>query len=406
MSHAGVCEGLEKLCPLGFEWFSRSTQCASTSGLTSAELDSLATQLASQLTLSRNPLIHGGSRSALQTVRSMVALADASRGIFDSSELHRMDWPLAIQSQGISTATWGEVRDRADVLIYFGFNPSHALPRHRERFGDRYAGQQGTSEPKERWVAAIGPPAFPPGEVNLNLVVSPENILPFVMRLRSNLRDVPAIAATNDPAWNVSERMVERIQKASFAAFVLGPSFGDVPWTRSGWEQILRFVREANTFTRCVCVRETGAINAEGAMQVATWQTGYPGAIRFSRGYPEYDPFHANTQNLLESGEPDLVLSVESQLGNWCTPKIQHFLQGIPHVILDHAPQPRFAQASKFIQTGVAGRDYPAIFGRSDGIWVRSEDNVPSGLQAPPAFVVLDAVLAKIKSTSIPTGNP
>jgi len=36
---------------------------------------------------------------------------------------------------GVSTCTLGEVRHRADIIVYWGANPVHAHPRHITRYG-------------------------------------------------------------------------------------------------------------------------------------------------------------------------------------------------------------------------------------------------------------------------------
>jgi formylmethanofuran dehydrogenase subunit B len=46
-----------------------------------------------------------------------------------------------------------------------------------------------------------------------------------------------------------------------------------------------------------------------------TWQTGYPAAIDFARGYPRYRPHDGTAEARLTRGDVDAVLVVGSAAG-------------------------------------------------------------------------------------------
>jgi formylmethanofuran dehydrogenase subunit B len=62
--------------------------------------------------------------------------------------------------------------------------------------------------------------------------------------------------------------------------------------------------------TRCALSSLRAGGNRSGADAVATWQTGYPTAISFARGYPQYRPHDAGAR--LRGGEFDAALVLGS----------------------------------------------------------------------------------------------
>ncbi len=74
--------------------------------------------------------------AAVPTVSApAISLADRIRGTIDTtaSMCHATSM-MAIQEVGESTCTLGEVKNRADLVIYWGANPVQTHPRHFERY--------------------------------------------------------------------------------------------------------------------------------------------------------------------------------------------------------------------------------------------------------------------------------
>src|SRR5439155_1347065 len=64
-----------------------------------------------------------------------------------------------------------------------------------------------------------------------------------------------------------------------------------------------------NTPTRCALSTLRGGGNRSGADAVLTWQTGFPFAVDFARGYPSYHP-QTGGAAVLGRGEVDVALVV------------------------------------------------------------------------------------------------
>jgi len=84
---------------------------------------------------SRAPLIWGLSRSSTAGQRAAVMLAEQIGATVDTtaSVCHGPSI-MAIQQVGESTCSLGEVRNRADLVIFWGADPVESHPRHFERY--------------------------------------------------------------------------------------------------------------------------------------------------------------------------------------------------------------------------------------------------------------------------------
>src|SRR5262249_22677695 len=92
-------------------------------------------QAAEILGKSRAPLIWGLSRSSTAGQKAAVLLAERIGANVDTtaSVCHGPSI-MAIQQVGESTCSLGEVRNRADLVVFWGADPVRSHPRHFERY--------------------------------------------------------------------------------------------------------------------------------------------------------------------------------------------------------------------------------------------------------------------------------
>ncbi|MCW3982348.1 MAG: hypothetical protein NWE81_04475, partial [Candidatus Bathyarchaeota archaeon] len=81
------------------------------------------------------PLLYGWSCTSCEAIRVGVELAEEVGGVIDNtSTVCHGPSILSIQNLGIPTCTLGQVRHRADLIVYWGCDPYSAHPRHMERY--------------------------------------------------------------------------------------------------------------------------------------------------------------------------------------------------------------------------------------------------------------------------------
>ncbi len=122
----------------------------------SAALDVAIDVAAKILTEAHYPLIYGLSSTFCEAQRQAVALADRLQATIDccTSVCHGPSG-MGMQSVGEPTCTLGEVKNRADLLIYWGANPAESHPRHFARYSSMPKGYFRPTGRKERTVVLI-----------------------------------------------------------------------------------------------------------------------------------------------------------------------------------------------------------------------------------------------------------
>lgn len=125
-------------CIPGRAWFAEHTMEAALAALIyrrEADLDEAIAEAARMLVEARFPIVYGLSDTTCEAQRQAVAIRDIIKGNLDTttSVCHGPSG-LAFQGIGERASTLGEVKNRADLVIYWGGNPAESHPRHFGRY--------------------------------------------------------------------------------------------------------------------------------------------------------------------------------------------------------------------------------------------------------------------------------
>jgi formylmethanofuran dehydrogenase subunit B len=80
-------------------------------------------------------------------------------------------------------------------------------------------------------------------------------------------------------------------------------------------EIAIALARDLNRKTKFIISPMRGHFNVTGANQVFAWQTGYPYAIDFSQGYPQFNPGENTAVDLLRREDNDATLVISADPG-------------------------------------------------------------------------------------------
>src|SRR6266403_2089528 len=125
-------------CVLGKAWFLNhhieERPIASIEGRP-ATLDDAVERAAQILANARYPIVYGLSDTTCEAQRVAVAIADRIGGCVDTttSVCHGPSG-MAFQGVGEVTCSLGEVKNRADLVMFWGSNPAESHPRHWGRY--------------------------------------------------------------------------------------------------------------------------------------------------------------------------------------------------------------------------------------------------------------------------------
>jgi len=359
----GGLEQLIRTCPLGDAWFAERVgpvpPPARVDGRETALEQALA-EAAAILAEARAPLVYGLGQATCEAQRAAVALAEAIGAVIDpAGPLLDGASGLAYQALGASTATLGDVRDRAEVVVVWRADPAATHPRLLERLALPAANRALVVVDERRTATAAQADAF--------LELPADRDVEALWTLRALVREVPIEPAVEPPLGELAARL-----RACRNGAILHRVRGHVEALA-----LHALVRDLCRVTHVVAVMLRREANAAGAEDVLAWQTGYPAAVSFARGHPRASPGELSAATVLERGEADAALVVGSDPLEDLPPAAAARLRAIPIVSLDPRDTATAAAARVAFTTAAPGVHRAGVVHRLDG--------VPVPLRAPLA---------------------
>ena len=299
-------------CELGVSWFGDGDVPTRTriGGRDVSEREAV-NAAATLLATAARPLVYLAPDLSCEAQRELVAIADALDGILDSiTSATAAGSVLAAQERGRASATLGELRHRADVIVFWGVDPAVRYPRYGTRYVPDVSGLHVPDGRRSRAVVAVDVvdgvsdvDRRGPADANARVVVSPAEETATITALAS-------LVAGRDPggssaAWVFARELAMHLISARYIAIVADAE-GTADTGRSA--ALITLAQSLNGPTRCALSLLRAGGNRSGADAVATWQTGFPMAVDFARGYPRYLPHEGTAHARLARGEVDAVL--------------------------------------------------------------------------------------------------
>ncbi|HWN17571.1 MAG TPA: hypothetical protein VNO19_01535 [Gemmatimonadales bacterium] len=304
-------------CPVGRAWFGDGTVPWEVLRAGKPEvIEHALTEAAGILTKARGRLlVYLAPDVTSQAQRAAVALADLLGAAVDSATSDAAAGGLlAAQRRGRATATLGEVRNRGDVLLFWGADPTGRYPRFLSRYALEPAGSQVPSGRAGRFVIAvnIGSDKGPPG-ADLTISLEPSEEITALSLMRAAVLDHPA----RNPSPNLARAvgLIGRLTDARYAVLVHDAEPTALPRNPLRVEGLIALTQALNGPTRAALSSLRAGGNRTGAESVLTWQTGYPFAVDHSRGYPRYMPGDRGLDRLVSGAFTAAVVVGSPNLG-------------------------------------------------------------------------------------------
>jgi formylmethanofuran dehydrogenase subunit B len=194
------------------------------------------------------------------------------------------------------------------------------------------------------------------------------------------------------------ESLLKRMTGCRYGVIFFGLGLTQTGGKHLNVEELLALVAELNAHTRFSAMPMRGHGNVAGADCTLAWQTGYPFAVSFARGYPQYNPGEFTAVDMLAREETDAALIIASD-------PLAHFprqaakqLKRIPTIALDPTAS-LTARAARVVLPS-------AIYGVHAAGTAYRMDNVPLPLKKvvaspqPTDEQVLDWIMERVKACS------
>ncbi|MBS7615229.1 formylmethanofuran dehydrogenase subunit B [Candidatus Bathyarchaeota archaeon] len=392
------------------------------------------------LAKSQLPLLYGWSCTSCESIEVGIELAEELGGIIDNtSTICHGPSTIAVQEVGLVGATLGQIRHRADLIIYWGSNPWSAHPRHMERYTALSEGRFQKSVWHKFWrrfnVESIKKkilriseitrkhqePAIPFEEQTIEaqktsnedrkvvvvdvrktrsadmadyfVQVAPNKDYEVLQALRALIRDeeldVDEVGGVNVTKL---EELSDVLLNCKFGVIFFGLGLTMSEGKHRNVEAAIKLAQDLNRRTKFLIMPMRGHFNVTGADTVFTWQTGYPYAVDFSQGYPRYNPGETSAVDALRREDCDTTLVVAADPVSSFPKESVKNLVSHPLIVVDPCLSPTALMADVIIPSAFVGIE-------AEGTTYRM-DHVPLPLKKivePPENCISDeAILRQI----------
>jgi formylmethanofuran dehydrogenase subunit B len=290
-------------CALGSAWFGDGRVPAATRvDGRATSIDAAVDAIAGLVRQARLPLVYLAPELSCEAQREAIALADLLHASLETVTTSTvMASIVAAQERGRAAATLGEVRNRADVVLFWGVDPDERYPRYRSRYAP--------PSPASLHVAARTVIAVDvgdrrgPADADVRVAVPASDELATLTALEAIVRR-PA-TAIDGPLWTRARDLAERLTAAKYAVIVADAEPPDVSSPRPAAPALSRagalisLSQALNGPTRCALSTLRAGGNRSGADAALTAQTGYPMAVSFAPGFPTYRPFDRHAADVV-----------------------------------------------------------------------------------------------------------
>jgi formylmethanofuran dehydrogenase subunit B len=316
-----------------------------------AELDEALVEAAGLLTReSGRVLVYIGADLSSASQRSAVAIADQLRATVDTAtSATAATGLLAAQRRGRATATLGEVRNRADLVLFWATDPARRYPRFQSRYAPGPIGTQIPNGRAGRFVVSVHVGSERgPSDADASLTLEASDEIAALSLMRAAVAG--NVSGELSPPLKEAVALVARLSRARYAVLIHDAEPTSEPRNPLRVEGLITLAQALNGPTRAALLSLRAGGNRLGAESVLTWQSGFPNAVDYSRGYPRYTPGQRGLERLDKRFSAALILGAAS-FDDQTIAALAH----VPTVTIG----PRASQ-SKFsprvaIDTGIAG---------------------------------------------------
>src|SRR5262245_18940509 len=357
-----------RACTLGRAWFfGHAAACPRPTALVDgrpATVQAAVDAAADLLVRADLPLVFGLGNSTTESQRAAILLAEEIGGVVDShTSLTHGPSKIAAQLVGKVTCTLGEVKNRADLVIYWGSNPVETHPRHLTRYAFTPKGRFVPHGRHDRTMVLVDVrETLSARAADLFLQIRPGADFELLTVLRALVNGhavdrcrLDAIGLSIDQIVD----LVERMKRARFGEFFFGAGLTGTRGRHMNVAAIHALTAALNAHTKFVGIPMRYHGNEAGADNVMSWLTGYPFGVDFTRGYPRYNPGEFTAVDLLVRKEADAALIVAADPWTTMPQAALDHLERIPHVVIDRAVAPLRPTARVQFTTGTPGLATP-----------------------------------------------
>ncbi len=337
--------------------------------------DEAIEEAAQILAKSKRPLLYGWASAFCEVHKKGILLTEELGGIIDNtaSVCHGPS-TLAVHEKGLPSSTLGQIKNRADVVVFWGCNPVHAHPRHMGRYSVFARGFFQDKGRRGRKIIVVDVRRTDTANVADEYVQVQQGsdylVISALRAILSGHADVVPEAVGGVPKEQLV-KLVDTLKTARFGAIFFGMGVTQSKGRYKNIDNAISLTTELNSFGKHVIMPMRGHYNVTGFGQVCAWETGFATAVDFSRGAPYYNPGETASNDVLIRKEIDAAMIIAGDAGaHFPADSVRH-LAKIPLVQVDPYWNPTTEVANVVIPTAICGVEVEGTAYRMDGVSLR-----------------------------------
>lgn len=301
---AGRIAELSPPCPLAKRWFGDGTVPRDIRVQErTATIEQAVDAAAEVLSGAARPMVLIAPDLTTEAQRAAIALGDALRAEVDGATSDSAAAGILVaQRRGRAAASLGEIRNRADVVLFWAVDPRERYPRYLER----YAAADSSTHVRRRTLLSVSVGTDrAPEKSEIEAEFNPDEEVDALAVMQATVRGqrLGELPARLRPAATIAERLVQ----GKYVAIVHDAESGREPRDAQRTESLVALAQVLNGPTRAALSSLRAGGNRSGAEAALTWQTGYPMRVSFREGHPRAQPGRSGLDRL-RSGGADAVL--------------------------------------------------------------------------------------------------
>jgi len=317
------------------------------------------------------PIFYGWSETSIETMKHGIRLGELVGAVLDNQATICHGPSLqAVQNVGYPVATLGEVKNRADMIVYTGSNPMNSHPRHLSRYTTFPRGWFRQRGRFDRTLVTMDPRYSDTAKMSDIWVGFEQNgDYGFYNAIRAALRgkEIDQDYVSGIPKEDIME-LAEAMKNVQFGALYFGLGLTHTLSKQRNIDMAIEMLADLNEYTKWVLTPMRGHFNVNGFNIFMAFEMGFPYGVDFCRGYPRYMNGETNTIDLLTRKECDVFMVIAADPGAHYPGGAVKHLAEIPVIQVDihWGPSTEIADVvlpGSFIGVECAGTSY-----RMDGV--------------------------------------
>ncbi len=361
-------------------------------------VDEAVEETANLLLSADKPILYGWSNTSCEAQRLGLKIAKILRGVWDNTtSVCHGTAAIATAESGIPSATLGEVKNRADLIIYWGSNPLEAHPRHFKRYSYYSKGRFVSNNARRKMIVIDVRETSAARLADKFIQVKPNSDYKVISTLHHIIKfgEPPERKAAE---VNINDLMeaAKLIKEAKFGVVFFGLGLTMTGYGYCNLDALYSLIRELNRFSKWVTIPMRGHYNVTGANIVASYMTGFPFAVDFSTGKPYYNPGETTIIDLLYHNECDLLMSVAADPLGTLPGEVVSKTIGMKIIAQDPFPTPTTEAADIVLPTLICGVETGGTAYRMDGVPIPLKPILKSRLNLLSDEELLKKILERI----------